>query len=330
MTVVKIEGRSLREALERARDEVGEGAVVITRRRGKDRVVLAVSSAAPRDPMDLLNMRQEARNLLRPRRRPTAVPTDAIERCLSARGASASLTRRVCEAVRSRSDKAAHPLDLAGDEIGKLFPVAQARIERGTTAVLAFVGASGAGKTTSIAKLAARLTRAGRRVAMVTLDVYRVGAVEQVRALGRKVGCKTHAAREIQQIGSLLAMSQRPDVILIDATGRPDQDGAALRKFHRLIQGQGWPAQLSVYLIAEATMRPIALEEEIVRLGPLPYAGCVLTKTDETRRPAPVLEYLARKGFGIAFLCNGRDIDQDFYRASGDRFANLLLKGKVN
>ncbi len=331
MSVVKIEGRNLREALERAKAELGDGAVVISRRRGKSGVMLAVSEKPPKSPVALLGMRQEARSLLASRPKVGGVNTAPIERCLKSRGASPALVKRICSAVEAKhKEDGRHPLDLASAELAQLFPVAQGRHERGTTSIMAFVGASGAGKTTSLAKLAHRLVKSGRSVVMVTLDVYRVGAVEQVRALGKHVACSTHAARDILQIRSLLLSEKRPDVILLDSTGRPDQDGAALRKLQRALKGHEELARLSVYLVAEATMRPMALEEELVRLGPLPFEGCIVTKTDETRRPAPVLEYLAKKQLGIAFLCNGRDLQQDLYRAGAETFANLMLKGKVN
>ena len=329
MTVIKVEGRNLREALEKAKTKFGDGAVVISRKRGQGRVMLAVSEAAPKSPVDLLGMRQQARSLLASKLDVHHPNTSAIQRCLKQRGASPNLIQRICQSVQKRQASGDHPLDLAGAELAQIFPIAKGRHEAGTVTLMAFVGASGAGKTTSIAKLAYRLVRTGRRVAMVTLDVYRVGAVEQVRAMGKNVNCKTHAARDVLQLRSMLQKPDRPDVILVDSTGRPDKDGEALRRLQAAMGEWGVRADLQVYLVAEATMRPMALEEEIQRLGPLPYQGAILTKTDETRRPAPVMEYLAKKGLGLAFLSNGRDLKEDLHRAGGDAFANLMLKGRV-
>ena len=329
MTVIKIEGRNLREALEKAKQKFGDNAVVISRKRGQGRVSLAVAERAPKSPVDLLGMRQQARSLLANKLDVHHTNTVGIQRCLKQRGASPGLIQRVCQRVQLREGTGQHPLDLAGAELAKLFPVAKAKREPGTTTLMAFVGASGAGKTTSLAKLAYRLVRTGRKVALVTLDVYRVGAVEQVRAMGKNVNCKTHAARDVLQIRSLLKGDSLPDVILVDSTGRPDKDGEALRRLQTALAEHPVATDLQVYLVAEATMRPMALEEELQRLGPLPYAGCILTKTDETRRPAPVLEYVAKKGLGLAFLSNGRDLKEDFHRAGGDAFANLMLKGRV-
>lgn len=329
MTVIKVEGRNLREALEKAKSEFGDGAVVISRKRSPGRVTLAVSEAAPRSPVDLLGMRQQARSLLASKVDVNHTNTAAIRRCLTQRGASPTLIQTICQNVQQQAASGAHPLDLAGAELARSFPVAKGRHEAGRTTLMAFVGASGAGKTTSLAKLAYRLVQTGRKVALVTLDVYRVGAVEQVRAMGKNVHCKTLAARDVLQLRSLLQREDRPDLILLDSTGRPDKDGEALRRLQMALREWDEPVDLQVFLVAEATMRPMALEEELQRMGPLPFAGAILTKTDETRRPAPVMEYLAKKGLGLAFLSNGRDLKEDFHRAGGDAFANLMLKGRV-
>ncbi|MDF1838198.1 MAG: hypothetical protein P1V35_10040 [Planctomycetota bacterium] len=329
MGIVKIEGRNLREALESAKDKVGESAVVISRKKGQGRVLLAVADAPPKSSMALLTMRQEARSLLS-RDKITAGPNTAgIERCLRGRGASKALIERVCDAVSHKAADGAHPLDLAVEELATAFPIAGAKHVPGQTSILAFVGSAGAGKTTSLAKLAGHLVRSGRRVVMVSLDVNRVGAVEQIRALGKHVTCPTLAARDVLQVMSLLQGDKRPDVVLLDTSGISTADGEALRRLQTALAENNLQANLGVYLVAEITMRPVVLEEELDKLGQLPIHGCILTKADETRKPAPVLEFLARRNIGVGFVSAGRDLKQDLQRATGEIFANLMLKGRV-
>ncbi len=329
MGIVKIEGRNLREALEAAKEKVGEAAVVISRKKTDGRVLLAVAEAPPKSSAALLNMRQEARSLLSRDKITQGPNTSGIERCLRSRGASKALVERVCDAVSHKSADGSHPLDLAVDELATAFPIAQAKIVPGQTSILAFVGAAGAGKTTSLAKLAGRLVRTGRKIVMISLDVHRVGAMEQIRALGKHVTCPTMAARDILQVQSLLQGEQRPDVILLDTSGRPEMDGEAIRRLQAALKESEFPANLATYLVAEMTTRPAVLEEEVAQLGELTIDGCIITKADETRKPAPVLEFLARRNIGIAFVSAGRDLQKDLLRASGDIFANLMLKGRV-
>ena len=329
MGVVKIEGRNLREALEVAKEQVGESAVVISRKKGKGRVLLAVAEAPPKNSTALLSMRQEARSLLSRDNAVQGPNTTGVERCLRSRGASRALIEKVCEAISKKAADGSHPLDLAVDELANAFPIAKAKFIAGQTSILAFVGSAGAGKTTSLAKLAGHLVRSGRKVVMVSLDVDRIGAVEQIRALGKHVTCPALAARDILQVLSLVQSNAKPDVILIDTAGIPEQDGQALRKLEQALKQHELQANLGVYLVAETTMRPSVLEEELAKLGELPMHGCIVTKADETRKPAPVLEFLARRGIGIAFVSAGRDLQKDLQRASGEIFANLMLKGRV-
>lgn len=329
MGIVKIEGRNLREALESAKDKVGESAVVISRKKGKGRVLLAVAEAPPKSSMALLSMRQEARSLLSRDKVTEGQNTAGIQRCLRGRGASKALIERVCEAVSRKSADGTHPLDLAVEELATIFPIAKAKHVPGQTSILAFVGSAGAGKTTSLAKLAGHLVRSGRKVVIVSLDVDRVGAVEQIRALGKHVTCPTLAARDVLQVLSLLQGQARPDVVLLDTSGCSDADGEELRRLQSALKEQQLQANLGVYLVAEITMRPVVLEEELERLGDLPLHGCILTKADETRKPAPVLEFLARRQIGVGFVSAGRDLQNDLQRATGDIFANLMLKGRV-
>ncbi|MCA9000994.1 MAG: hypothetical protein KDB61_03655 [Planctomycetes bacterium] len=329
MGIVKIEGRNLREALETAKDKVGESAVVISRKKGKGRVLLAVADAPPKSNTALLSMRQEARSLLSRDKIMNGTNTAAIERCLRGRGASKALIERVCEAVAPLVAEGTHPLDLAVDVLATSFPIAKAKHVPGQTSILAFVGSAGAGKTTSLAKLAGHLVRSGRKVVMVSLDTERVGALEQIRALGKEVVCPTLAARDVMQVLTLLQGQVQPDVILLDASGNSKQDGEALRRLQAGIAEYGFQANLGVYLVAEITMRPVVLEEELELLGELPVHGCILTKADETRKPAPVLEFLARRNIGVGFVSAGRNLQTDLQRASGEIFANLMLKGRV-
>ncbi|MCP5022206.1 MAG: hypothetical protein GY930_10555 [bacterium] len=329
MGIVKIEGRTLREALEVAKEKVGDTAVVISRKKAEGRVLLAVADAPPKSPTALLSMRQEARSLLSRAKITQGANITSVERCLRSRGASKALIHRVCEAVSHKSTDGTHPLDLAVEELATAFPIAQAKIVPGQTSILAFVGAAGAGKTTSVAKLAGHLVRSGRKVVMISLDVHRVGAAEQIRALGQAVTCPTMAARDILQVTSLLQGEERPDVILLDTSGRPEVDGEALRRLQTVLDQGAESANLATYLVAETTTRSAVLEEELIQLGELAIDGCIVTKADETRKPAPVLEFLARHNIGVAFLSAGRDLQRDLLRASGEIFANLMLKGRV-
>ena len=331
MTIEQVAGRSMREALEKARERLGDRAVVLSQRVKNGGVTLAVSRDLPNGTVALNAMREQAKFMLEhvqvPRER--SVGTSDVERKLLARGASRNLTDRVCEAVAARLPEGRHPLDLASEELSAMLTVAKAPHVAGRTAYLTLVGAAGVGKTTTLAKLAARLTGVGKRVVLVTLDVKRVGAVEQMRALGKELGCPVLPIADVRLLARPWKNGKAPDVVLVDSSGRPEQDAADLARLDAALKQMDPELALESYLVVPAVSRTGTLEETLASLGDLPLAGAVVTKVDETANPVPVLEYLLRRGIPLAFVSDGRGLDGALHRASGSLFADLLLQGKV-
>lgn len=331
MRVHEIQGGSIREALERARDELGGNAVVVTQaaRRGGG-VRLAVAERTPRSGDELELLRERARALLAAperEREPSAPSSSAdVERCLRATGSSEALVARVAAEVDARLDGGRHPLDVAAEALGRTFHVARAERAPGSCAVMAFVGPSGVGKTTTIAKLGARLVRAGRRVALATFDAYRVGAVAQLRAHAALLRAPVLAARDVAGLLTRLEGVPSQDVILLDATGALERDRERLLELATRLPRH---YRLQTYLVLAATSGAPALERVRIECDGLALAGCVVTKLDETRAPAPVLEHAHGLGLPIAFLSDGADLARSFHRPTGEHFADLLLRGRL-
>lgn len=331
MAIEQVVGRSMREALERARKKVGERAVVLSHRSSIKGVTLAVSQEIPRGAKALGDMRQQAELLLdaEDTNKVGGIGTLELERRLLARGASRQLTERVCEAVAGRIHEDKHPLDIAGEELGSMLQVARSSHKPGKVSYLAFVGAAGVGKTTSLTKLAARLVGSGKRVLLVTLDLYRIGAVEQMRALGKELGCPVMPLKDVRALARPFKRGSAPDVVLVDTSGRPAQDAEALNQLRTALVAMDPDLGLDTFLVAPAVHRPVALEEILAIFKDLPLAGTVVTKVDETSRPVPVLEYLLRCGLPLAFVADGRGLDGGLHRAGSKVFADLLLQGKI-
>lgn len=333
MQIHHVNGTSIRDALERARDEHGEQAVVLSQRSGAHGgVTLALADAAPRDADELARLRGRARELLARlpdvHRAPLPRPgTRDVERSLRAAGASTRLVDRVCEAVAGRLPEGSHPLDIAGEELGTVFPVARCKAAADACNVLAFLGEPGAGKTTTVVKLARRLLGAGRRVALVTLDGERPGAREQMGAIAGELGCPVYVARDAGDAARWLAR-ERADVALLDTTGRLADDARGLDRLEELLAGEGpgAPPRLERYLVLPASSSREALERATAEAR---AGGCVITKLDRTARPGRVLEHAVRRKLPIAFLSDGPDVDGRFHRGCPERFADLMLKGRI-
>ena len=178
-TLHLVSGRTMRRALLDARASLGAKALVVDQKTDVDpatgaaRVTLAVSTQIPRSTDALRALREEAQVLLRdespstppaPSRPVQRTPLADVERRLREHGASKKLRERILEGVVAREERegSGHPLDLAASEAGNAFEIASLPLEKGRTTGLAFLGATGGGQTTSLAKLSARLAHAGQ------------------------------------------------------------------------------------------------------------------------------------------------------------------------
>ena len=326
----QVKGRNLVDALERARDAVGSGAVVLSRRTAASGVTLAVANAAPTSREELTRLRGRAKTILAhsPEVAPAPRPNTAeVEQRLRMAGCSRTLTERVVEAVAGRVQEGPHPLDLAGEELGAAFPIADMRTSPGVINLIAFLGQPGAGKTTTAAKLALRLTRAGKRVALVTTDTHRVGAVEQAKALGKHIGCTAIVLRDPARLAeALVGTSPPPDVVLVDTSGRIESDSEGLDRLEQALAQTTLNVRLTRYLMLPASANQEAMLDATQAAS---FDGCVVTRLDETGRPAPVMETALHSKLPIAFLCDGSALDAHLHRASSGLFGDLFLRGRI-
>lgn len=328
MTVLTVKGPNVREALLRARQSVGEQAVVVSQVDVPGGVVLAISPEVPRSAQALVALRHEAqRALSKPRALVNPVGTSEVERCLVRTGASRKLIERTCEAVAGRLNEGQHPLDLAAEELAVAFPVARIRRRAGVRSVIALVGTAGVGKSTTAAKIAGRMQAAGRSTALVTIDLDRPGARAQASTNGRTMGVPVAPTRDAARLVRLFEAEPNLECVVLDMTGRPDHDGAQLDQLRAALAQSDVEVDLHVLGVLPMTASSHALGRFLDRSPALD--GAVITKTDESDVSAPVLELCIERRLPIAFLSDGRSLATDLHRASGEGLADLALRGRV-
>ncbi|QDV05022.1 Flagellar biosynthesis protein FlhF [Planctomycetes bacterium Poly30] len=349
-----VTGRTMRQALMTARATFGEKSVVVDQVTSPGRVTLAVSTRIPRSTEALREMRREAGVLLKAATatkpeasagaqvpatvvshpsvtgRPQRTPLADVERRLREHGASKKMREAVLEGIVKVDVEGAHPMDLAADEIAKHFDVATLPLPRGETAVVALLGHTGVGKTTTLAKLALRMARAGRKVALATLDADRVGGVAQIKAYGELLRIPSMALRDPVRLANQLALEPgRFDVVLVDGTGDVQKDVESLLALGDACDAASAKIQLATLVVLPATASAAAMESTTAIAAPLAPLGAVVTKLDEAQQPLPALEHARASGLGLAFLTNGPDLGPHFFRANKERFADLALIGRI-
>ncbi|AQU84611.1 MULTISPECIES: flagellar biosynthesis protein FlhF [unclassified Halomonas] len=184
------------------------------------------------------------------------------------------------------------------------------------TGIVALVGPTGVGKTTTTAKLAARFVmRHGTRpVALVTTDSFRIGAHEQLRIYARLLDIPMYALDAEQPIDDLLGRLQGKQWVMIDTVGMSQRDQRVIEQIAHL---QGGQSTVRLVLLLNAASQPETLEEVVLRYRQAARAAgaelddCIITKQDEAGRLAPVLDIVMRHGMRVLFGAHGQQVPED-------------------
>ncbi|MFA4325699.1 flagellar biosynthesis protein FlhF, partial [Xanthomonas perforans] len=192
-------------------------------------------------------------------------------------------------------------------------------LERG--GVIALVGPTGAGKTTTIAKLAQRFAaqHAPRDVALVTTDTQRVGGREQLHSYGRQLGIAVHEADSAESLLDLLERLRDYKLVLIDTAGMGQRDRALAAQLNWLRAAQ----QVTSLLVLPANAHFSDLDEVVRRFAHAKPQGVVLTKLDETGRFGSALSVVVDHQMPITWVTDGQRVPDDLHRANA---ASLVLR----
>ncbi len=184
--------------------------------------------------------------------------------------------------------------------------------------VVALVGPTGVGKTTTIAKLAARFSlRHGRdQLALVSTDTFRIGAQEQLMTFGRILGVAVHPVADERDLPDLIESLRDKRLVLVDTAGMSQRDS---RLSHQLAMLQGRQVPIRLYLALAASSQSHALDEAVRFYGRAPLHGCILTKTDEACSLGGALSALLRHDLPLSYVTDGQRVPEDLHAARAKR-----------
>ena len=176
---------------------------------------------------------------------------------------------------------------------------------------VAFIGATGVGKTTTLAKLAVRwvLRHGPRDLALVGSDTVRIGAQDQIQSLGQLLGVPVYTPETFESLPTLLArLGDRHRMILIDTPGSSLRDTQLASRLGVL---SNCASQLETALVLGASTQAGAIEETVKRFAPANPACCVLTKLDEAASLGGALSALIRARLPVSYLSEGQRVPED-------------------
>lgn len=188
--------------------------------------------------------------------------------------------------------------------------------------VFALVGPTGVGKTTTTAKIAARhvLEHGPQSVVLITVDTYRMGAHDQLRAYGRILGVPVHIAHDASALHDLLRLRGPRQLVLIDTVGMGHRDERIRSLLVSLPR-----TDIRHVMVASAAAQPETIDESLRAYEARLADGVVLTKLDEAARTGGALDCLVRQRLRLLGTCDGQRVPEDWHAADGARLVRRAL-----
>ena len=215
--------------------------------------------------------------------------------------------------VKALPQSLANLLDNQGDDI----------VNRG--GVVALVGPTGVGKTTTLAKIAARFAakHGNDQVALITMDHYRIGAYEQLATYGKIMGCPVKLAHDVSELEQILYQFRNRKLVLIDTAGMGQRDQRLYQQLDNLNANKRIP--IRNYLVLSATAQRRVLQEAVEYFKRVPLAGAVLTKLDESVSLASALSVLISNKLPLNYVTDGQRVPEDIHLADTFKLAEQAL-----
>ena len=194
--------------------------------------------------------------------------------------------------------------------------------------VFALMGPTGAGKTTTTAKLAARfVVRHGAdKLALLTTDSYRIGGHEQLRIYGKILGVTVHAVRDAADLRLALSELRNKHTVLIDTVGMSQRDQAVAEQVEMLCQAG---KQIKRLLLLNATSHGDTLNEVVQAYQARGLDGCILSKVDEAASLGPALDCAIRHELNVHYLATGQRVPEDLHLANRQYLIHRAFKART-
>lgn len=208
-------------------------------------------------------------------------------------------------------------------EVLSLFP--EPALEPFEGRIVAFIGPTGVGKTTTIAKLAANYSlQKGKQVALITADTYRIAAVDQLKRYAEILNLPLEVIFTPADLPAAIARHASADMILIDTAGRSPHQGMHLAELRDLIrQCPG----VSRVLVVSATTKADDLVEIYTRFSMLRPDQLVFTKLDETKTAGSLLSLVKRARIPVSYVTFGQNVPDDLEMVTPKRLVEMILGG---
>lgn len=255
------------------------------------------------------------------------LPEDSpLARELARSGVSTDLIRKIVDTLNTLPLRNGNQTvnSRLGETLGRLIKFAGTlKLKRNAPRIIALVGPTGVGKTTTTAKLAAMYAlNRGNKVALITMDIFRVGAVEQLKTYSRIMGIPLDVASTPKELEKAVEKHAACDLIFIDTAGRSHKDKEKLDEMKNFLDNK---IPLEVFLCLSATTKDRELEEILNRFRIFQISKVVFTKIDECESFGNMVNLLMKDNLQIAYFTTGQRVPEDIEIATPAKLADMIF-----
>ena len=192
--------------------------------------------------------------------------------------------------------------------------------------IIHFVGPTGVGKTTTLAKIAANcILKDHKKIAFITMDTYRIAAIEQLKTYAQILDVPIEVAYTTKEYHDAINTFSSYDLILVDTAGRNFRD----EKYVKELQISN-TLDIKTYLVLSLTAKPNDVTDIQAQFSHLPIKDVIFTKLDETRQFGSIINMALQNHVGIAYLTDGQDVPEDIIQPTPQKVSNYITGGYVD
>ena len=256
------------------------------------------------------------------------LPEDSpLSRELVYSGVSTELIRKIVDTLNTLPLESGNQTvkGRLGETLGRLIKFAGTlKLKKNSPRIIALVGPTGVGKTTTTAKLAAMYAlNRGNKVALITMDIFRVGAVEQLKTYSRIMGIPLEVASTPKELEKAVEKHSACDLIFVDTAGRSHKDKEKLDEMKNFLEDK---IPMEVYLCLSATTKDRELEEILKQYKIFQISKVVFTKIDECESFGNMVNLLMKDNLQIAYFTTGQRVPEDIEIATPAKLADMIFR----
>jgi len=192
----------------------------------------------------------------------------------------------------------------------------------GNPTVMALVGPTGVGKTTTLAKIAAQGLKKGLRVGLINLDYVKASAFEQLATFARLLNLPFRSAHSVDDLGFAIRDFSTLDLILVDTTGRSQRDPESLNEIHSML---ATIPSMKTLLVLSATTRDAEMYDMASRFSVFRPQGLVFSKLDETTLYGAIYNVPQKVRLPLLYFTTGQKVPEDIEKATAERVVSLVM-----